>query len=57
MTTQHKRTYRSFYYEGVASVYCDPKRSGSLGGVDNLFRDVKEEGEFKLDRKHICTSG
>ena len=30
-----------------------PKRTGSLGGVENLYRDVKQEGTFKLSRKQI----
>jgi hypothetical protein len=37
----------------LASVYYDPKRSGSLGGAESLYRDVKEEGKLKLSSKDI----
>ena len=39
--------------EYLESVYYNPKRSGSFGGVENLYRDVKQEGMFKLSRKKI----
>ena len=39
--------------EYLTSVYYDPKRSGSFGGAESLFRDVKEEGKLKLTRKQI----
>ena len=37
----------------LESVYYNPKRSGSFGGVESLYRDVKEEGKLKLSRKQI----
>jgi hypothetical protein len=37
----------------LASVYYDPKRSGSFGGAESLYRDVKEEGKLKLSSKNI----
>ena len=45
--------------EYLKSVYYNPKRLGSFGGVENLYRDVKQEGTFKLSRKKIsdCLMG
>ena len=40
-------------YKYLSSVYFDPKRSGGFGGVERLYRDVKEEGMYKLTRKQI----
>ena len=37
----------------LSSVYFDPKRSGGFAGVERLYRDVKEEGMYKLTRKQI----
>ena len=37
--------------EYLESVYYNPKHPGSFGGVENLYRDVKQEGRFKLSRK------
>ena len=37
--------------EYLKSVYYNPKRPGSFGGVENLFRDMKQEGTFKLSKK------
>ena len=37
--------------EYLKSVYYNPKRSGSFGGVGSLYRDVKQEGKFKLSLK------
>ena len=35
--------------EYLKSVYYNPKCPGSFGGeVENLYRDVKQEGTFKL---------
>ena len=39
--------------EYLSSVYFDPKRSGGFGGVERLYRDVKEEGVYKISRKQI----
>ena len=39
--------------EYLKSVYYDPKRPGSFGGVGSFYRDVKQEGKFKLSRKQI----
>ena len=37
--------------EYLESVYYNPKRPGSFEGVENLYRDVKQEGTFKLSQK------
>ena len=37
----------------LSSVYFDPKRPGSFGGVDRLYSDVKKEGKYKLSRKQV----
>jgi transposase InsO family protein len=39
--------------EYLSSVYYDSKRAGGLGGVERLYRDVKEEGKLKISRKKI----
>ena len=39
--------------EDLKSVYYDPKRPGSFGGIESLYRDVKQEEKFKLSRKQI----
>ena len=39
--------------EYLTSVYYDPKRPGSFGGAESLYRDVKEEGKLKISRKQI----
>ena len=35
------------------SVYFDAKRSGSFGGAEALYRDVKQEGKYQLTSKQI----
>ena len=37
----------------LSGIYYDPKRPGSFGGLDNLHRDVKEEGKYKVTRKQV----
>ena len=37
----------------LSSVYFDQKRSEGFGGVERLYRDVKEEGMYKLTPKQI----
>ena len=37
----------------LASVYYDLKRSGGFGGVDRLYKDVKKEGKFNINRSKI----
>ena len=32
----------------LSSVYFDPKRLGSSGGVDRLYSDVKKGGKYKV---------
>ena len=39
--------------EYLSSVYYDPKRPGSFGGVESLYRDVKQEKKFIITRKQI----
>ena len=37
----------------LSSVYYDPKRAGSFGGLENLYCDVNEEGKYKVSRKQL----
>ena len=37
----------------LASVYYNPKRSGRFGVVDCLYKDVKKEGKFNINRTKI----
>ena len=37
----------------LASVYYDLKRSGRFGGVDRLYKDVKKERKFNINRRKI----
>ena len=37
----------------LASVYFDPKRSGSYGCVERLYNDVKTEGLHDISREKI----
>ena len=39
--------------EYLSNVYYNPKRPGSFGGAESLYRDVKDEGRFKLSREQI----
>ena len=39
--------------EYLKSVYYDLKRPGSFGGIESLYRDVKQEKMFKFSRKQI----
>ena len=39
--------------EYLSNVYYDPKRPGSFGVAESLYRDVKDEGKFKLSRRQI----
>ncbi len=39
--------------EYLKSVYYDPKRPGSFGRIESLYRDVKQEEKFKISRKQI----
>ena len=39
--------------EYLSNVYYNPKRPGSFGGAESLYRDVKDEGRFKLSREKI----
>ena len=37
----------------LSSVYSDPRRAGSFGGAESLYRDVREEGRFKISRARV----
>ena len=37
----------------LAGVYFNPKRPGSYGGVERLYRDVKAEGIYDISRERI----
>ena len=39
--------------EYLAQVYYNPKRSGALGGVERLYRDVKKDGKYDISRAQI----
>ena len=39
--------------EYLKSVYYGPKRPGSFGGIESLYRNVNQEEKFKLSRKQI----
>ena len=39
--------------EYLAQVYYNPKRSGALGGVERLYRDVKKEGKYDISRAQL----
>ena len=34
--------------EYLSSVYYNPKRTGGLGGVERLYRDVKKDGKYDI---------
>ena len=34
--------------EYLTQVYYNPKRSGGLGGVERLYRDVKKDGKYDI---------
>ena len=37
----------------LQTLYHDPNHSGSFGGVEAVYRAVKDEGKFKISRKKI----
>ena len=39
--------------EYLTQVYYNPKRSGGLGGVERLYRDVKKEGKYDISRAQL----
>ena len=39
--------------EYLTQLYYNPKRSGSLGGVERLYRDVKKEGKYDISRAQL----
>ena len=39
--------------EYLTQVYYNPKRSGALGGVERLYRDVKKEGKYDISRAQL----
>ena len=39
--------------EYLTQLYYNPKRSGSLGGVERLYRDVKKEGKYDISRAEL----
>ena len=39
--------------EYLAQVYYNPKRSGALGGVERLYRDVKKDGKYDISRAQL----
>ena len=41
------------YEDYLASIYYDPKNAGAYGGVEKLYRAVRNEGKFVLGRSKI----
>ena len=39
--------------EYLTQLYYNPKRSGSFGGVERLYRDVKKEGKYDISRAQL----
>ena len=39
--------------EKIASIYLDPSHPASFGGMDAVYRAVKEEGESKISRQQV----
>ena len=39
--------------EYLSSVYYNPKRTGGLGGVERLYRDVKKDGKYNISRAQL----
>ena len=39
--------------EYLTQLYYNPKRAGSLGGVERLYRDVKKEGKYDISRAQL----
>lgn len=39
----------------LSSIYFDPKRSGSFGGVDRLYNEVEKKKKYKLIRQNTYT--
>ena len=39
--------------EYLTHVYYNPKRSGGLGGVERLYRDVKKDGKYDISRAQL----
>ena len=39
--------------EYLTQVYYNPKRSGALGGVERLYRDVKKDGKYAISRAQL----
>ena len=39
--------------EYLTQLYYNPKRSGALGGVERLYRDVKKDGKYAISRAQL----
>ena len=39
--------------EYLTQMYYNPKRSGALGGVERLYRDVKKDGKYAISRAQL----
>ena len=37
----------------LASIYLDPSQPASFGGLDAVYREVKEKGKNKISRKQV----
>jgi len=37
----------------LSSIYLDPSQPASFGGLDAVYRAVKEEGKTKISRKQV----
>jgi hypothetical protein len=41
------------YQDYMEKIYCDPQHSGSFGGVDKLYKAVRQEGKYMLGKAKI----
>ena len=37
----------------LSSIYLDPSHPASFGGVDAVYRELKEQGKNKISRKQV----
>ena len=42
--------------KNLASIYLDPSQPASFGGLDAVYRGVKEKGKNKISRKEVNSS-
>ena len=47
------KTPNSMVEKTLASIYLDPSQPASFGGLDTVYRTVKEKAENKISRKQV----